>query len=375
VRVALLAFDFGEYCVRLASALASETSVLLLLPEDQYAPHASRLDRSVRVYTFSKARLRQPIRQLRMTASLVRALRHFDPHVIHLQQGHLWFNCALPLLRRYSLVLTIHDHRQHLGDKGAHKTPTPITNFGFHRADRLIVHAEALRSMVVGDRRISPASVHVIPHIVLGDAGAYAHVPEDDHLVLFFGRIWPYKGLDYLIRAEPLITALEPRAKIMIAGEGEDFARYRRMMVHPDNFIVRNEYVPDDTRSELFRRASIVVLPYIEASQSGVVPLAYTFGKPVVATTVGGLPEIVADGVTGYLVPPRDERALADAIVRLLRDSDLRHEQGRNAKRRIETECSPEQVARQTLEVYRLALRSPARQPRPLDSSGVTDPQ
>ena len=71
--------------------------------------------------------------------------------------------------------------------------------------------------------------------------------------VLFFGRIWEYKGLEYLIRAEPLITAEVPNVKIVIAGEGEDFDRYRRLMVHPERFVVYNEYVSDDVRATLFQ--------------------------------------------------------------------------------------------------------------------------
>jgi glycosyltransferase involved in cell wall biosynthesis len=78
--------------------------------------------------------------------------------------------------------------------------------------------------------------------------------------------------------------------------------------------------------------------------------------KPVVATTVGGLPEIVDDGRTGYLVPPRDERALAAALVRLLRDDVRRRQFGLNGKRKLEEECAPAVVARQTLDVYRKAL-------------------
>jgi starch synthase len=142
----------------------------------------------------------------------------------------------------------------------------------------------------------------------------------------------------------------------MIAGRGEDFIRYQRMMVHPEHFIVYNEYVPDDKRAELFRQAAVVVLPYIEASQSGVIPIAYTFSKPVVATRVGGLPEMVDHGRTGYLVPPRDEKALADAIVRLLRDTELRHRLGANGKRKVDTECSPDVVAHKTVAVYHCAL-------------------
>ena len=114
--------------------------------------------------------------------------------------------------------------------------------------------------------------------------------------------------MHYLIQAEPLITASLPNVKIMISGRGDDLEHYRKLMVHPEQFVIDNEYIPDDKVAALFRRASVVVLPNIEATQSGVIPLAYTFGKPVVATTVGSLPEMVDDGDTGLLVPPRDAR-------------------------------------------------------------------
>jgi glycosyltransferase involved in cell wall biosynthesis len=153
-----------------------------------------------------------------------------------------------------------------------------------------------------------------------------------------------------------LITAQVPNARIVIAGGGEDFKRYRDLMVHPDRFTVYNKYVSDEQRAELFRRASVVALPYIDASQSAVIPVAYTFAKPVVATTVGGLPELVEHGHTGFLVPPRDEQALADAVVCLLRDRRLRHQLGANGKSKINTECSPTVVARKTLAVYRRAI-------------------
>jgi glycosyltransferase involved in cell wall biosynthesis len=179
---------------------------------------------------------------------------------------------------------------------------------------------------------------------------------SDGKVALFFGRIWGYKGLEYLIRAEPLITAQVPDAKIVIAGTGEDFDRYRQMMVHPDRFEVHNEYVTDAKRDELFGRASVVVLPYVEATQSGVVPVAYGYGKPVVATTVGGLPEVVEHGRTGLLVPPRNEAALAHAVVSLLSDPERAREMGRRGKEKLRQECSPQAVGQRTMEVYRAAL-------------------
>lgn len=358
MKVALVSFDFEEYCIRLASALVREAEVLLLLPHEHALPHLCKLDQAVNFRPFKKPRLRQPWRQIRTAYTLVQHIRTFNPDVIHFQRGHLWFNFALPLLRRFALVLTIHDPRHHIGDRESQKTPQIVMDFGYHRADQVIVHGKQLRQVIIDELHIPGESVHVIPHIVLGEDRTQSPVHEDSHVVLFFGRIWEYKGLEYLIRAESLITDRVPNARIVIAGKGENFARYERMMVHPEHFIVYNEYVSEDKVTDLFRGASVVVLPYIDASQSGVIPIAYTFAKPVVVTAVGGLPEMVDHGRTGYIVPPRDERALADAILRLLQDKALCCQMGLNGKRKVDTECSPEVVARKTLSVYRCAINA-----------------
>jgi len=119
--------------------------------------------------------------------------------------------------------------------------------------------------------------------------------------------------------------------------------------------------VDRDESADLFRRASVVVLPYIEASQSGVLAFAYTFGKPVVVTTVGSLPEVVDQGETGMVVPPRDEAALAEAIVSVLGDRERRREMGRKAYQKATTELSWDTIAQQTLAVYEEALAARGR--------------
>jgi glycosyltransferase involved in cell wall biosynthesis len=379
MRIALVSFDFGEYCTRLAGALAEHADVALMLPEHEASAHRRNAP-NVQLVRFAKPRLRQPLQQLRMVWTILRQLRSFDPDVVHVQQGHLWFNLALPLLGRLPLVMTVHDPHHHLGDRGAQNTPQAVVDFGFRRATRCIVHSRQLKQVLVDRCPIPAERVDVVPHIALGDP-ATPPPSADDGSVLFFGRIWPYKGLEYLIRAEPLITAACPDVRIVVAGEGEELERYRRLMTNPERFVILNEYVSDARRAELFSRASVVVLPYVEASQSGVVPLAYRFGKPVVATTVGGLPAIVDEGETGYLVPPRDERALAEATIRLLRDPELRHRLGANGRRKLDAECAPAVVARQTFEVYRHALEEsrasasdrPRSRPRRQDGQRVSE--
>jgi glycosyltransferase involved in cell wall biosynthesis len=359
--VAMVSFDFGEVCVPIANALSESADVTLILPRSQLEPLAHDVDSSVRVLMFVKPRLRQPLRQTIMCRTVLRALARCQPDVIHLQQGHLWFNLVgLPLLGRRPLVVTVHDPAAHPGDRGGRRTPQAVMNLAFRRADHVIVHAERLRAAMVQRRRMPPATVHVIPHVAIGSVNGRPAGHDDGRTVLFFGRIWPYKGLDHLIRAEPLISARVAGVRFVIAGQGEDFARYRAMMRDPDRFTVINDFVSSTRRAQLFAEATVVVLPYVEASQSGVIPIAYAHEKPVVATSVGGLPEAVEDGHTGFVVPPRNERALADAVVQLLEDPPLRRAMGAAGRRKLEEEWSPARVAADTLRVYDLALGTEA---------------
>ena len=354
MKIAFVSFEFEEYCIKLASAFQDD-QVMLFLPKEQSAPFVDQIGPGVDFRPFDKPRVRHILRQGKLALSIARQIRAFQPDAVHFQHGHMWFNLALPLIGRTPLVITIHDPRHHSGDPEASRVPQRIMDFGYHRADEVIVHGEQLKQVCVDDLHLPADRVHVVPHITLGDETAQSHVHEQPNTILFFGRIWEYKGLEYLIKAEPLITEQVPDAHIVIAGRGEDFDRYTQMMVHPDRFTVYNEYVPDERRAELFQQASVIALPYTDASQSGVIPVAYTFGKPVVATTVGGLPEAVDEGETGLLVAPRDERALADAIIKLLKDPDLRHRMGQNARRKNEAEWAPEVVAAQTKAVYEQA--------------------
>lgn len=356
MRVAFVSFGFGEYAIRLASALAESVDVALWISEWQAQPHTRLLSPAVDFRPFPKPRLRQPIRQLKTMRWLRGQIAEFSPDLIHLQQGYLWFNPTLAFLRDYPLVVTIHDPTPHVGDKSREKTPQAISNIAYRLASRIIVHNRHVRDVMV-EMGIAPEALDIVPTVVRGHPGIGSGQKEQhDVQVLFFGRIWEYKGLEYLIKAEPAITSAVPDARIVIAGQGEDFSRYQRMMVNPDRFIVHNEFVSEEKKDELFASASVIALPYIDATQSAVIATAYNYAKPVVATAVGGLPSMVDDGETGLLIPPRDEQALASAIIRLLKDREMRERLGVNARAKAEAEYGAEVAARHTLEAYRRAL-------------------
>jgi glycosyltransferase involved in cell wall biosynthesis len=357
MRIAFISYDFPEYSIHHVNEMIDVGDVLLMLPEHTTQEYLPLLNPRVRFESFHKPRLRQPLWQVPTALRILRTVRKFRPDVVHFQNGHFYFNLALPLLKKFPLVITIHDARQHLGDHEAGRTPQWIMDFGFRRADQIIVHGRSLIRTVVDELGFEPSRIHLIPHVAVGHSDIRAAIRDEEQSILFFGRIWEYKGLEYLIRAEPLITAKFPRAKIVIGGRGENFERYRRLMVHPERFEIHNDWITDEQRAEMFAACSIVVLPYIEASQSGVIPVAYAHEKPVIATTIGGLPDMVDQGKTGLLVPPRDAQALADAIIQLLHDRELRIRMGRAGREKLVKECSPAVVVSQTVEVYRRAIQ------------------
>jgi starch synthase len=357
MRVAIISYGFVEYCIQQANGLARESDVLLILPRDEAAEHQATIDPTVHFQPFDKPRFRQPLRQIKSVCGILRQIRKFRPDVMHFQQGHMWFNLALPLLRSIPLVITIHDPRYHVGDRDSRRTPQWIMDFGFRCGGRIIVHGEALRRQVVELLGIPAERVHVVPHVAIGASKRPMARTDDGKTVLFFGRIWDYKGLDHLIKAEPIISNAVPDVKIVIAGRGDDFEKYRRQIVHPERFEVHNRFITTSHRDELFNEASIVALPYIEATQSGVIPLAYSFERPVVATRVGALEEAVEDGITGRLVPPADAVSLAAAIVDLLKSPSTCHAMGAAGRQKLDSEWSPKAVAYQTLDVYCRAIR------------------
>ena len=137
-------------------------------------------------------------------------------------------------------------------------------------------------------------------------------------VLLFFGFIRPYKGLEYAIRALPLIFK-EMSVTLLIVGEfWKDKKRYLKLIEElklKDKIKIIDRYVSNEEIPLYFSACDIVLLPYISATGSGIVQIAFAFNKPVVASRVGCLPEVVNDRKTGYLVNPKDHQAIAEAVI------------------------------------------------------------
>jgi glycosyltransferase involved in cell wall biosynthesis len=155
------------------------------------------------------------------------------------------------------------------------------------------------------------------------EARAKLGLAEDEPVILFFGFVRRYKGLRHLLNALPAVREQLP-VKMLVVGEfWEDARPYHDLVRQLDlNDAVQfySEYVPNEQLAVYFSAADVVVLPYLEATQSGVAQIALGFETPVIATSVGGMPETIEDGKTGLIVPPADSAALSNAILKYFQD-------------------------------------------------------
>jgi starch synthase len=360
MKVLCISFWFYNHAIMLANSLSKRESVMLMLPRSISDEHRRDIAPNVKLYLFDQPkRLYHPFNLLTVQ-EIVKETYKFNPDVIHLQFNNFMSGFILSLLRGYPLVGTFHDVST------LHKDENFLIKLAFNysrsRFDRIIVHSNKLKDAMTQQYSVPLEKVHSLP-IGKGEVAFYeAHekddVKENDYLILYYGRICKYKGLDYLIKAEPFITKAFPHARIVIAGRGEDFKKYERLIVNKNSFIIYNRYIPYDMAAKLFQRCSVVVLPYIGASQIEVVPVAYRFKKPVVATSVCGISEIVDDGVTGFIVPRMDSKALAEAVIKLLRNDELRKQMGENGYNKLDMLMLPDNIADRTIKVYSEAVLS-----------------
>jgi glycosyltransferase involved in cell wall biosynthesis len=246
---------------------------------------------------------------------------------------------------RPKLVLTAHDvlpREPRAGQLAAQRRL-------YERFDAIVVHSEHGRGRLVGELGVESDRVHVIPHGVFTHLAQTGPVPPphqtDKPVVLFFGLLRPYKGLDVLLRAWRGIEG----AELWIAGMARmDISSLRAAAPANVRFDVR--FIADGELPAYFQRADLVVLPYLEADQSGVLFTALAFGKGLLLSDVGGFPEIVATGAA-HTVPVGDSVALHEALQGLLADPAARVEMAA-AARAAAGRYGWEAVAQAHLELY-----------------------
>lgn len=202
-----------------------------------------------------------------------------------------------------------------------------LTKMTLKKGDGFIVHSksdgkdlESIDENLVYRENPHPTyNAFKIANLSKKEARGQLGIDADKKLLLFFGFVREYKGLKYLLNAMPALKEQYGNGiKLLVVGSF-DGDKDNYMKIVEDNNIndvvdVIDGYIPDNEVEKYFAACDLVVLPYETATQSGIVQIAYGFEKPVIVTNVGGLPDVVEDGVTGYVVEPKNEKTLAKRI-------------------------------------------------------------
>lgn len=325
---------------------------------------------------------------------LIRYAANARPKIFHILWNNKfeYFDRTLLLLyfrlQGIQIALTAHNVNQKRRDANDSFLNRMTLRIQYHLTSHIFVHTQKMKDELIEDFGVREEAVTVIRHPVnnafpdtdLTSAMAKTQlgISESEKAILFFGRIRPYKGLEYLLDAFRLLAASPDNYRLIVAGEpkkgSEDYLKEIRGTIDREfdfgKVILKVQFIPDGEMELFLKAADVLVLPYKEIFQSGVLFLSYSFGLPVVATDVGSFREEIIEGRTGFLCRPADPEDLAKTL-RIYFESDLYKnldERRQDIREYAYTHHSWDAVAKLTRNAYEELLGGVIRETFSIDS-------
>ena len=272
--------------------------------------------------------------------------------IIHLTMFPCYFEFLLYFLRR-KIILTVHDPIPHSSD-------VSLINYLYRKLAFSLIHnililnkaqkKEFIRKYHLEKKNIFESRLGCYTYLQMYDR-TYSD-NANGRYILFYGRITSYKGLDYLFPAMKEVHKIIPDVKLIVAGKGNfyfDLSEYQ----DKEYIEIRNRFIEDKELAILIQNSLFVVCPYVDATQSGVIMSAFAFCKPVIATNVGGLPEMVLHNKFGLIIPSRSVEKLKEAMIELLGNEKLLADFRDNISREYFVgEYSWENISKELLSYY-----------------------
>lgn len=321
----------AHYTSLLFRALAEQASVTMLSFKKQYPGWLFR--RKQKDYSNASLKIDNAEFLLDTTnpfniIKVARYINRLEPDMLILQWWHPYFTpcywILMHICKKCKIVLICHNVLPH----ERFPLDSTLTKSVFNQASCFIVHAkeeaeELIKLIPHAEYRINPHPTYDFfrfENLTKEDAREKLNIDINAKTILFFGFVRAYKGLKTLLYAMPKVIKSFSEIKLMIVGEfsndKEDYLSLIDELKIKEHLLIVDNYVADSEVEAFFAASDVVALPYESATQSGIVQIAYGFEKPVIATMVGGLPDVVEDGKTGYLVKPHDSDAFAEAIIK-----------------------------------------------------------
>ncbi len=266
-----------------------------------------------------------------LSRKYAKILRKFD--VIHFNGKNMSILQLKLFMPFKKFVFTIHDLENHTGEQAKNVVGRNLNKYIIKSKSPIVIQNKTDYNEVLELYPTKKNKIHFIPFGILE---IYKHYKNEDfnapeHDILFFGRISPYKGIEYFIEAIQSLKKDYPAIKAVIAGSGKFY--FNTSDIEKDSsFTIINKFIQSDELVELIKASKIVVCPYTDATQSGVAMTAFVFNKPVIATNVGGFKDVIKDNENGFLVPPKNANAIYEKLKLMLDTPNMIEEFTQNIK-------------------------------------------
>lgn len=391
-----------HYAYQLCAALAEEGAKVTLITSTEYEldnyDHNFSVNKLLKLWSLTSStenstnrsklkkisnniflKSRRALRGIRYIIEWTRLTRHLlasRPDIVQFGKIEFPFEAIfLSILNRNGLVLTQVCHEFELREQGSN----PLISFTnqlyrwvYQSFSILFFHSADNQERFFNIFHLDSKRFHLIPHgnesiflstnnkhtISVKDLRTQYNISLKDPVILFFGNLMPSKGIPDLLKAFKQVQTNSLQARLIIAGKPSkyiDLNTLKQLAVDlgiANSTIFDSRYIPIENVATLMETASVVVYPYLNSTQSGSLQVAYSFSRPVIATNVGGLPDAVEDGKSGFLIDPNNPEQLAVAIMRFIDDPKLTVKMGAYAKHLSETRFSWSNVAKLILKAY-----------------------
>jgi glycosyltransferase involved in cell wall biosynthesis len=373
----------SHYSIALANALGDSTITDLTLITNKYFEsekllNINKLNLEKKVIKLGPSLLKFfPFKKLKIPLNVILyciswmkillMVKKEKPDIFHIQSlqaqelDMFFINILKNILNSFAgtLVITAHNSMPH--------EPRKLTKYSYKKiyecSDKLITHTHFDKQEITNIWPETEKKISVIPHgnysLLYKDIKVKKKYPSDFN-ILFFGYIRPYKGVEFLIKGVSLMKN-KKNVKLWIVGNASD--SYKKELEDQINlngltnsieFI--SEFIPTEDIPYYMNQSDVLVLPYTKVSMSGVLHVGMIYEKPIIVTDVGGLPEVIVNGETGYVVNASDEDSIAKALDNLYDFPDMRSKMGKKAKCFSETKFSWESISKETIKLYKDTL-------------------
>lgn len=369
----------SPYCFHLATALSEKVdldfiSFKSIIPDFLYG--GGTKDNRDKDYKLKNAKTRSILNFYNPFTWLKTGIK-LRGDVIHAQHWALYSTLtyciilSIAKIKRKKIVLTIHNILPHNRNTILVVLDKILNKIIFSFVDNYIVHNVRNKERLIEIYKINPDKIFIITHGIIYpysklkrvnkiQARKKLDIPIDKKVILFFGYIWDYKGLDVLLESLAILKRTIKDLKLIIAGQAlRDWHKYKKIIFENDlnkNIIYKLEYIPDSDIEYYFTSSDLVVLPYKKRNfetHGGVGAIAIAFDKPLIVTDVGGLPEYVKE--KKVISKPDNAQDLAEKINLVLKDKNLMDKLSNDSKK-LAKELSWDKIADETIDVYKKTL-------------------